>query len=204
MRRSERIALISKTLSGNPNKFLFPEPLRSVAWGSQVFYKRRFRHYKKCIQSFGSRGTYHITRSSGRRSLSHQEVCKADQCFFRRSLQYLTRPKRIIPGGYLYMTDIIFSPEYSGTIGEIFAQLFIDDEPTHVLTVETKGIPIALMTARALNVPMVVARRGQPGNRGAFCWHKLRIRVRNKRFTTCLWQSELCRKTPGSSLWMIL
>ena len=37
--------------------------------------------------------------------------------------------------------------------------MFIDKDPTCVLTVETKGIPIALMTARALNVPLVVARR---------------------------------------------
>ena len=31
--------------------------------------------------------------------------------------------------------------------------------PDFVLTIETRGIPVALMTARALGVPLVVARR---------------------------------------------
>ena len=71
------------------------------------------------------------------------------------------------------MTDVIFSPEYSRKIGEIFSQLFIDREPTCVLTVETKGIPIALMTARALNVPMMVARQDSQSNRRTVSRYKL-------------------------------
>jgi purine operon repressor len=39
------------------------------------------------------------------------------------------------------------------------AARFIAAEPDVVLTVETKGIPLALMVARALGIPMVMARR---------------------------------------------
>ena len=57
------------------------------------------------------------------------------------------------------MTDLITHPIWSARIGAIMARRFIDAAPDVVLTVETKGIPLALMVARALGLPMVVARR---------------------------------------------
>jgi len=77
-----------------------------------------------------------------------------------RALQLeLSDPERIIPGGFLYMTDLIFSPQLSERIGALFAERYREREPDMVLTMETKGIPLALMTARALGVPLAVARR---------------------------------------------
>jgi purine operon repressor len=71
----------------------------------------------------------------------------------------LRDPARILPGGFLYMTDIITNPVWSARIGEIIAARFLTAQPDVVLTVETKGIPMALMVARALGIPMVMARR---------------------------------------------
>ncbi len=66
---------------------------------------------------------------------------------------------RILPGGFVFMTDVLFSPHWSRIIGECFATVFLRERADVVVTVETKGIPIALMTARALGLPLVVARR---------------------------------------------
>jgi purine operon repressor len=81
----------------------------------------------------------------------------------RRTLEDFCRmlrdPSRILPGGFLYMTDIVTHPVWSARIGEIIASRFLAAEPDVVLTVETKGIPMALMVARALGIPMVMARR---------------------------------------------
>lgn len=77
----------------------------------------------------------------------------------RRLAGVLSAPERILPGGFLYMTDVISSPVWAARIGEVFAARFHAARPTCVLTVETKGIPVALMTARALNLPLVIARR---------------------------------------------
>lgn len=71
----------------------------------------------------------------------------------------LSAPDRILPGGFLYMSDIIYIPEVVQQFGEILASQFYHTQPDFVITVETKGIPIAMMTARALNCPVVVARR---------------------------------------------
>lgn len=71
----------------------------------------------------------------------------------------LSDPERILPGGFLYMSDIVASPHLLFRIGELFATKFYDKRPQAVVTVETRGIPIALMTARALNVPLAIVRR---------------------------------------------
>lgn len=44
-------------------------------------------------------------------------------------------------------------------VGEIFfAEKYADQSIDYVMTVETKGIPLAMMTASHLNVPLVIAR----------------------------------------------
>ena len=77
-----------------------------------------------------------------------------------RSLaETLAKPDRVLPGGFLFMTDVLFSPEWSRQIGECFATAFLQEDPDVVVTVETKGVAIALMTARALGCPLVLLRR---------------------------------------------
>ena len=46
--------------------------------------------------------------------------------------------------------------------GQEFARRFADAKPTRVLTAEFSGIAPALMTARALSVPVVFARKSKP------------------------------------------
>ncbi len=72
----------------------------------------------------------------------------------------LRDPARVLPGGFLYTTDLISTPRYAAALGEAFATFFAESRPDVVLTMELKGIPLALMTARAFDVPLVTARRG--------------------------------------------
>lgn len=73
--------------------------------------------------------------------------------------QRLREPGRVLPGGFLHTTDLISTPTLAAAIGEVFASLFEEARPDVVLTMEVKGIPLALMTARAFNIPLVTVRR---------------------------------------------
>ncbi|MGH2453148.1 MAG: pur operon repressor [bacterium] len=66
---------------------------------------------------------------------------------------------RVLPGGFLHTTDLISTPHFASGIGQTFATLLGEPRPDVVLTMEVKGIPVALETARAFNVPMVTIRR---------------------------------------------
>lgn len=68
-------------------------------------------------------------------------------------------PARILPGGFVYMTDVLTHPVWTARIGGILAARFRDAMPDVVLTVETKGIPLALMVAHTLGIPMSIVRR---------------------------------------------
>ena len=59
----------------------------------------------------------------------------------------------------IYMNDLILNPQIVSRLGEIIMQRSIELKPEYVMTVETKGIPLALSTAKAFNIPMVMARK---------------------------------------------
>jgi len=79
----------------------------------------------------------------------------------------LSQPGRMLPGGFLYTSDVTADPETAQAMGEILAAQYYDAQPHFVLTMETKGIPIALMTARMLDVPLVIARRDSRAYEGS-------------------------------------
>ena len=79
----------------------------------------------------------------------------------------LSEPGRMLPGGFLYTSDITAEGGIAQAMGEILASQYYDAKPHFVLTMETKGIPIALMTARMLDVPLVIARRDSRAYEGS-------------------------------------
>jgi len=79
--------------------------------------------------------------------------------FIDQLCQKLEEPSRILPGGYLYMSDILGDPNMVREIGHIFASRFASLEVDVVMTVATKGIPLAYAVASYLNVPVVIVRR---------------------------------------------
>ncbi|MDD3243655.1 MAG: phosphoribosyltransferase family protein, partial [Eubacteriales bacterium] len=59
----------------------------------------------------------------------------------------------------LYVTDVLNDPTITARMGEVIAGWYYSAQADFVLTVETMGIPVALMTARTLGVPLIIARR---------------------------------------------
>ena len=89
------------------------------------------------------------------------------QCTLDSLAERLREPGRMLPGGFLYTSDVTSDPVIAQELGNILAMPYYDEAPDFVLTMETKGIPIALMTARALNVPLVIARRDSRAYEGS-------------------------------------
>jgi purine operon repressor len=79
----------------------------------------------------------------------------------------LSKRERLLPGGYLYTLDIIYNPEKVSAIASIFARQFLSLGVDYVITVETKGIPLAYNTAMYLNVPLIIVRRNSEATDGA-------------------------------------
>jgi purine operon repressor len=74
-------------------------------------------------------------------------------------IEGLQEPGRLLPGGYLYMNDYLNHPAFVNQLGKIFSSVYSDEPVDYVMTVETKGIPLAFATAQYLNVPVIIVRR---------------------------------------------
>lgn len=159
LHRKERVAAIVKILTDNPNK------VHSLGYFSELFGSARSTLSedivlaKRVIEYLGQGKIETLSGAAGGVKYVPGLNEENQQEFLSDLCKMLSIPDRIIKGGYIYMNDIVFSPEISSKVGTLLAGFFADKNPDYVVTVETKGIPIALMTAKALNKPLVIARR---------------------------------------------
>lgn len=79
----------------------------------------------------------------------------------------LANSDRLLPGGYLYLNDILGDPRIVNKIGRLFASVFTDRKIDVVMTVATKGISIAYAVASYLDVPVVIVRRDSKVTEGS-------------------------------------
>ncbi|WP_123042682.1 pur operon repressor [Cohnella candidum] len=95
--------------------------------------------------------------------------CRKDQALEKivAVCRELEQPDRLLPGGYLYMTDLLGQPGLMQEVGRMFASAFADRQIDVIMTVETKGIPLAFATAQFLNLPVVIVRRDHKVTEGS-------------------------------------
>lgn len=158
MRRSERIILLTRELIENPHKS-FP-----LTYFAELFHAAKssisedLSIIKEALRMSGA-GLVEtqVGAAGGVRFMPLMAKGEREQ-FANHLCQRLSGSERIVPGGFIYLTDIIFDPQVGQKIGRIFTSLFAEANPDYILTIETKGIPLALLTARAFGVPLVIIR----------------------------------------------
>jgi len=157
-KRNERIGGIIKILTDNPNKIFtlnnfterFQAAKSSISEDLVIIKNLMNRLEIGRVETIaGASGGVRYIASLGKIDIEKllEDICNK-----------LEDSSRIIPGNYLFMSDIIYSPKYIRKMAQIFAFKYIDKGIDYVVTVETKGIPLAFMTANYLNVPLVIAR----------------------------------------------
>ncbi|PLT30859.1 pur operon repressor [Peribacillus deserti] len=86
---------------------------------------------------------------------SHPDEAHA---FINEMCETIANPDRLLPGGYLFMMDILGDPQVLKKVGRLIASAYSEKSIDVVMTVATKGIPIAYAAASFLNVPVVIVR----------------------------------------------
>ncbi|WP_313346394.1 pur operon repressor [Sedimentibacter sp.] len=81
--------------------------------------------------------------------------------------QLFSNKNRILPGGFIYLTDIFNNPGIVTNIAKVISSEFSNTKIDCIITVETKGIPVAILTGQKLNVPVAVIRRNNKVTEGA-------------------------------------
>lgn len=167
IKRNERLGAMAKILTDTPNRIhtlsefctLFGAAKSTVSEDIDLIAASFERFDLGCVET--------LAGAAG--GVRYRAIPSPDKV--RRVLndvsERLSQPGRMLPGGFLYNSDISAESGVARQIGEILAAQYYDRQPHFVLTMETKGIPIALMTARMLDVPLVIARRDSRAYEGS-------------------------------------
>lgn len=157
-KKNERVVALIKILSDNPNEVITLNRFSELLNAAKSTISEDISAARKIIECLSLGEIETIPGALG--GVKYKPVLTIEQSveFLNKLCKKLQDPARIIPGSFIYMSDILGDADQVATIGRIFASCFKDKNVDYIVTIETKGITPAIMTARAMNIPLVVAR----------------------------------------------
>lgn len=158
-KRSERLVDMTQYLMEHPHKLIPLTFFASLYQSAKSSISEDLTIVKETFEERGKGLLVTIPGAAGGvkfiPTMTEEDVKKVAQ----ELMVQLSKAERLLPGGYLYMTDLLGEPTLMNKIGKVFASAFANEKIDAIMTVATKGIPIAHAIARHLNVPVVVVRR---------------------------------------------
>lgn len=158
--RNQRVAAITKTLIENANKVINLNVFTNMLNAAKSTISEDIVIVRECLNRLEMGTVETVSGAAG----GVKFVCNISNSdlneFIDALINELQDDKRTILGSFLYLSDILSSPRYLKKAGTILASRFIDKEVDYVVTVETKGIPLAYEVANKLGVELIIVRRG--------------------------------------------
>ena len=143
IRRNERMSAIMKILTASPNKIFTLSYFCELFGAAKSTMSEDIDILRTVVSQFGLGELETVTGAAGgvryRTKVKRPDARKfvGDLC------QMLSGTERVLPGGFLYYSDILSNPAITNRMGEIMATEYYSLAPDFVLTMETKGIPVA-------------------------------------------------------------
>ena len=159
LKRSERIVVMTEYLLNNPNKLI---PL--------TYFVTKFNQAKSSIsedihiiktgfkeENIGEVKT--LAGVSGGVIFIPTLVEEDARKILDEFIEKISEGDRLLAGGYIFMSDIVGNPSLMNKLGRVIATVYKNKEIDAVVTVATKGIPVAYAIASILNKPVITIRR---------------------------------------------
>jgi len=159
LKRSERIVVMTEYLLNNPNKLI---PL--------TYFVTKFNQAKSSISEdihiiktgFKEENIGEVKTLAGvsggvifTPTLVEEDARKILDDFIEK----ISEGDRLLAGGYIFMSDMVGNPSLMNKLGRVIATVYKNKEIDAVVTVATKGIPVAYAIASILNKPVITIRR---------------------------------------------
>lgn len=157
--KSQRMSLISKVLVDNPFKLFtlqyFSESYdcaKSTLSEDIAAIEEAFRTMKEgeVISVSGASGGIYFAPY-----YTPEQVQEVKESICTQLNDY----SRVITGGYVYMNDLFFNPTMLKKMARCIITAFRGKTIDYIVTIETKGIPLAMSIAHELNLPVAVIRK---------------------------------------------
>ncbi len=166
-KRSERIVFMTQYLMNYPNEVV---PL--------TFFVDKFKQAKSSIsedvqiirETFLKEGLGVVKTVAGASGgVTYKPKMGAEEArkVVDEVIDRLQEKDRLLPGGYLFLSDLMGNPALLNKIGKLMATLYMDEDLDAVVTIATKGISLANAVANILNLPVVVIRKDNKVTEGS-------------------------------------
>ncbi len=167
IKRTERLGAMSRILTASPNRIFTLSHFADMFGSAKSTVSEDLSILADTFRQFDLGELTTLPGAAG--GVMYRPIPSKERAIdsLQRISERLSQPGRLLPGDFLYTTDVTCDSEAAELMGEILAQRYYDRAPDFVLTMETKGIPVAMMTARMLNVPLVIARRDSRAYEGS-------------------------------------
>ena len=159
LRRSERMVVISNYLINNPYKLTSLNTFAEKYEAAKSSISEDIAIIKKAFEESGIGEIETVTGASGGVIFTPGISDEEAKAVIEELRDRLSESNRILPGGYIYLSDLLSTPKILQSVGRIIANAFKGNKIDAVMTVATKGVPLANAVANILNVPFVIVRR---------------------------------------------
>ena len=157
-KRTERIAAATRILTESPNKIISYSVFCDLFSAAKSSVSEDIALVSESLQKYGLGTVETLPGAAGGVRFRPAGDSEQDLAFVEQLCTLFSEENRRLPGGYLYFSDLLSDPVLVRRMGRLIASRCYDTRISFVLTMETKGIPVALMCAEALRVPLIIAR----------------------------------------------
>lgn len=157
--RNQRITAITKTLVENPNKIINLNTFTEMFNAAKSTISEDIIVVRETLQELSIGNIETVPGAAGGIRYVYGISEEKSVEYTEKLCEILKNKKRIVPGEFMYINDIMFNPEIISTAAIILATKFNNLNADYIVTVETKGIPLAYEVAKKLGINLVIVRR---------------------------------------------
>lgn len=157
--RNKRVVAITKILLENPNKIFGLNRFSELLNAAKSTISEDIVVVREVLERLEMGKIETIAGVAGGIKYISGNGDESNRAFALELCRLLEDDGRVIPGNIIYMTDLIYNPTIISKAGVMISSCFQGTDLDYVITVETKGIPLAYEVARNLGVQLVIARR---------------------------------------------
>lgn len=156
--RNQRVIGITKVLTENPNKVITLNVFTEKFNAAKSTISEDIVIVREVLETLSMGRIETVAGASGGIKFINEKSAYDKAKFIEELCELLRDKSRVVPGNFLYITDIAYNPSLIQSAAIILSAAFKNMNVDYVVTIETKGIPLGYEVAKQLGVQLVTVR----------------------------------------------
>ncbi len=156
--RNQRVIGITKVLTENPNKVINLNIFTEMFNAAKSTISEDIVIVREILGQLSMGKVETVSGAAGGIKFINDMSQEDRDIFLQQLCETLRQKSRVVPGNFLYITDIAYKPSIIQRAAAMLAKEFAKLDVDYVVTIETKGIPLGYEVAKQLGVELVTVR----------------------------------------------